>query len=176
MRVSIVSVLGSLLVISTFAYGQNNVPLLRLVCRSGEHFYTTSAPERAKAERDGCKSEGEIGLVSSTQAPGLVPVYRLVSSGKTGGHFLTASSAERQEVIKRLHYKPEGIAFYIAAKQAAGTEPLYRMLDHHTEDHFYTASAAEEREAKERDGFKTEGVVGYVWPTTPEKQAKRMAH
>ena len=167
---------AAFLLVTSFAHAQKKVPLYRMVCRSGEHFYTTSAPERTKAERDGCRTEGEVGLVSSTQAPGLVPVYRLVSTGKVGGHFLTTSSTEREEVIKRLHYKPEGTAFYLIAKQAPGTEPLYRMLDPHTEDHFYTASAAEEREAKERDGFKTEGVLGYVWPTTPEKQAKRTAH
>jgi hypothetical protein len=103
----------------------------------------------------------------------LIPVYRLESTGKVGGHFLTASSAEREQTIKRFHYRPEGIAFYILAKQAPGTEPMYRMFDPHTEDHFYTASTAEEKEAKQRDGFKTEGVLGYVWPSAPEKVAKR---
>jgi hypothetical protein len=157
-----------------FAHAQEKVPLYRLLCRSGEHFYTVSVPERTKAESEACKAEGEVGMVYTSQAAGTIPVYRLVSTGKIGGHFLTASSAERAEVIKRFNYKPEGIAFYLFSKQKPGTIAMYRLLDPHTEDHFYTANAAERDEAEQKDGFKAEGVLGYVWPTAPEKVAKRI--
>jgi uncharacterized protein DUF5648 len=156
------------------AQAQEKVPLYRLVCRSGEHFYTVSAPERTKVESEGCKAEGEIGMVYTSQAPGTIPVYRLVSTGKVGGHFLTASSAERAEVIKRFHYKPEGIAFYLFPKQQPGTAAMYRLFDPHTEDHFYTSNPSERDEAKQKDGFKTEGVLGYVGSSAPEKVAKRI--
>ena len=156
-----------------FARAQEKVPLYRLVCRSGEHFYTASAPERTKAESEGCKAEGELGLVYTSQAPGSIPVYRLVSTGKVGGHFLTSTSAERAEVIKRFHYRPEGIAFYLLPTQQPGTIAMYRLFDPRSEDHFYTANAAEREEAKQKDGFKTEGILGYLWPTAPEKEAKR---
>lgn len=155
----------------------NRVPLYRLASRTtGDHLYTTSAPERNQAEKQGYVSEGEVGNVFASPTPGTVPLYRLLSTQKGGGHFMTTSAAERDNAVSKLHYRPEGVSAYVSPKQAPGSIPLYRLMNPRNGDHFYTATPAEREEVIRKDGFHDEGIAGYIWPSPPENLAKRIIH
>ncbi|MCK2055322.1 Ig-like domain-containing protein [Methylobacterium sp. 37f] len=83
--------------------------------KTGGHFFTTSEGERDEviATNRDYKLEG-IGFYDFTADQGAATeeVYRFFNT-KTGGHFFTASEAERDQVIATNQaYKFEGIAFY----------------------------------------------------------------
>ena len=150
------------------------VPLYRLVSKKGDHLYTTSTAERDRAIKDdGCRLEGEIGEIWSTQAPGTEPLYRLFKGG--GGHydhFYTANPTERQQAESKDGYKAEGVTGYIGKMQLPGTEPLYRLYSPRSQNHFYTTSEKEREWAEKTLGMKNEGIVGYIAPPPPSKAAK----
>jgi hypothetical protein len=73
----------------------------------------------------------------------LQPVYRFYNIA-TGAHFYTASSEERDHVLRtwpQFHY--EGSAFVVASAGSPGTLPVYRFFNSQTGAHFYTASVEE---------------------------------
>ncbi len=140
--------------------GPANVALYRIKMpngmTSGDHFYTTSAIERASCLRvTGAVDEGIIGY-----APlGGIPLYRLVDGLH---HFYTASATERDGVVFHPGYSNEGVLGYAYRSQRSGTVPLYRLFgDHH---HLLTINATE-RQLLLTLGFQDEGIAGWVWPT-----------
>ncbi|KAF9552708.1 hypothetical protein CPC08DRAFT_646552, partial [Agrocybe pediades] len=85
------------------------IPLYRLLnSQIGDHFYTTSAPERDNAVLNGgYTNQGIAGYVySDTLCDGL-PLYRLYS-GKAQNHFYTMDAAERDNVVAN---DPDGYGF-----------------------------------------------------------------
>lgn len=97
----------------------NNTPLYRFYNRrTGTHFYTASATERANVIATlGAvyNYEGPAYSVCAGAVAGATPVYRFYNR-LTGTHFYTASEAERANVIATLGavYNFEGPAFYLA--------------------------------------------------------------
>lgn len=70
-------------------------------------------------------------------------VYRFFNT-RTGAHFYTISSAERDYVIatyKEFNY--EGPVFYAYPAATSGQGPVYRFFNTRTGAHFYTISSAE---------------------------------
>lgn len=96
----------------------NTAPLYRFYnIRTGTHFYTASAAERdnvVKTLGSIYRLEGLAYFVSPTSGTGTATVYRFYNM-KAGTHFFTASSAERDNVIRTLSsiYRYEGPAFFI---------------------------------------------------------------
>lgn len=77
---------------------------------------------------------------------GTVPVYRFWSQ-QYNAHFFTASSNERDEVLKRWPniWKSEGIAFYVypADVEVVGAKTVWRFWSAPYARHFFTADQAE---------------------------------
>lgn len=125
---------------------------------SGEHFYTST---RGEGLADGHHEEAANYFhVSSTPAPGLVPLHRcLMAYGK---HFYT--TAPNCEGVTP--GTEEGVLGYIAQTPLCGAVALHRSYNPRSQDHFYTTSAEEHAHAIQADGYTDEGVTGYVW-TSP---------
>jgi hypothetical protein len=134
------------------------IPLFRLYNRrSGDHFYTTSAPERLTALRGGYSDEGVATTVfRSAQFGGpVIPFYRLYNK-RSGDHFYTASEREARSASG---YTPEGIAGYVYTTSVCNSVPLYRLYN--GKDHFYTKDTAE-RDSARRGGYRVEGAAAFV--------------
>ena len=80
---------------------------------------------------------GTFRLVKATET---VSVYRLFNR-KTGEHFYTASSSERQTYLNAGYWNAEGIAWYAPKKSS---EPIYRLSNpNNGNEHHYTKSKVE---------------------------------
>ena len=80
---------------------------------------------------------GTFRIVKATET---VPVYRLFNR-KTGEHFYTASSSERQTYLNAGYWNAEGIAWYAPKKSS---EPIYRLSNpNNGNEHHYTKSKVE---------------------------------
>ncbi|WP_424447369.1 peptidoglycan DD-metalloendopeptidase family protein [Microbacterium arborescens] len=125
-------------------------PVYRFWSASNDkHFWTADA-----AERDNVVArwphiwtlEGPAYSAFTSPAPGTVPLYRFWNR-LLDGHFYTANTAERDDVIARWSdtWKYEGVAFYVypVGSAAAGTVTVARFLNRQRGHHFYTADAAE---------------------------------
>jgi hypothetical protein len=124
-RDSVISRLGGLYTYEGVAYAPNRLdpvnsaPLYRFYNRkNGSHFYTASVTERDYVYSRLSATyqyDGPAYNVSATSSLGAVPVYRFYNT-KNGSHFYTASSAEKNSVIRNLGavYTFEGPAFWIA--------------------------------------------------------------
>jgi hypothetical protein len=97
---------------------KNSQPLYRFYnYRSVSHFYTASTAERDTVIArwsNVFRYEGPTYNVSTAPAPGKLPVYRFYNL-RNGSHFYTASSAERDTVIRTWPhiYKYEGPVFWL---------------------------------------------------------------
>lgn len=74
---------------------------------------------------------------------GRVPIYRFYNA-KSGAHFYTANTAERDYVIQTFpSFAYEGTAFYAYAASATDQSPVYRFYNRATTAHFYTIDQGE---------------------------------
>ena len=126
---------------------------------SGEHFYTSSAPERDNLSRVGWKYEGKGWTAPKTSN---TPVYRLYSGTD---HHYTPNPSER-DMLVRAGWKYEGIGWY--SDDAKGV-PLYRQFNPNVDptaprnnsgSHNYTTSKAE-HDNLVSIGWKGEGIGWY---------------
>jgi hypothetical protein len=103
---------------------------------------------------------GQVAQKASAQ---LLPVYRFFNT-RTGTHFYTTSTTERDSVIANLpQFSFEGEAFKAASGASPGLKPVYRFFNTQNGVHFYTISESE-REAivAGLPQFKLEGVAYYA--------------
>jgi hypothetical protein len=127
---------------------------------SGQHLYTVDRREIARAERDGWRSVGQVGLIAPTPKFNHVPVFRLYVPN--GDHFYTTSMEERDTLLNQ-GASDEGVFGYILSSPRPGTLALHRMVSTKTGMHFYSANIQEVAEATRHQGYRDEGVMGYVW-------------
>ncbi len=131
---------------------------------TGTHLYTMNTAERdsIREKLPQYSYEGvafsafEVGVPEST-----VSVYRFYNS-KTGTHFYTANSTERDAVMKLDGFGYEGVAYLAGTTAAGGLDPLYRFYNSNTGSHFYTANEAERAAVSKLVGFAYEGIAYYV--------------
>ena len=90
----------------------STIPLYRVFSlAAGDHFYTTSAPDRNNAiDHLGYKDEGVAAYIYTSDECGGEPLFRLYNSNAKD-HFYTMSAAERDSAVG-LGYVSEGIAGY----------------------------------------------------------------
>ena len=70
----------------------------------------------------------------------IIPVYRLFNR-RTGEHFYTASTSERQRYLNAGNWNSEGVAWYAPKKSS---EPIYRLSNpNNGDEHHYTKSKSE---------------------------------
>jgi Repeat of unknown function (DUF5648) len=114
--------------------------------RTGTHFYTADPTEMAHV-RDAMASTYHLDGVGYTLNTSAVsnyrPLYRFYNR-RTGTHFYTADTAERDNVINTLGaiYQYEGPAYNVSAYPWFGL-PVYRFYNRRTGTHFYTADETE---------------------------------
>jgi hypothetical protein len=131
----------------------------------GDHFYTTSAAERDRADADvGYDPEGVACYVYNTKQAGTTELFRLLYPA-TSDHFYTTSTVERDNAVSEFGYVSEGVACYVYDTKQAGTTELYRLLHPTNGDHFYTTSVAEADNAFNNLQHTREGVACYVYGT-----------
>jgi len=133
-------------------------PLYRSSNSTGSlHLYTTNAAEQ---NSNGFHAEGTTGYLLTSQAPGTVPLYRMI--GGNGDTLLTTDASERAR-IQSAGYRDGGQVGYIATSQMSGTQPLHRLVNSDGSGHFFTTSANEIPQFQSQ-GWKEEGITGYIWP------------
>src|SRR6266511_3744605 len=94
----------------------------------GDHFYTTSAPERDNAVANlGYINEGIACDVLGAAGAGTTPLFRVFSPA-SGDHFYTTDVAERDNAVANLGYVDEGVACHVFAAPGAGTTSLFRAF------------------------------------------------
>jgi uncharacterized protein (DUF1800 family) len=93
------------------------------------------------------------------------PVVRFYNE-RTGTHFYTIDSAERDQVL-RLYpwFDYEGVQFYAYKTQVTGSQPVYRFFNTSTGTHFYTIVPAEKDYVLQHfPVYAFEGPVYYAMP------------
>ncbi|MFP8781073.1 DUF1566 domain-containing protein [Hydrogenophaga sp. RWCD_12] len=90
------------------------------------------------------KSAYASGAVARKALAVRIPVYRFYN-GRTGAHFFTTNTTERDTVVATLSppFSLEGAAFSVASAYSPGLSPVHRFFNTQTGVHFYTISEAE---------------------------------
>lgn len=93
----------------------------------------------------------------------LTSVYRTYKPG-VQDHFYTTNKSEKDNAVRNLGYRDEGVEWWAFNQEVAGTKPLYRLYKGGDNgNHFYTSSASERDNAHRNLGYKKEGVEGYLF-------------
>ena len=121
----------------------------------GDHFYTMSAIERDVAIRS-------YGYVSEGIA---CAIFTKPWTARTGDHAYYVSEAQRDTEIHMDGYVDEGIACYVHPTAAAGSVPLYHLLQFSSWDNFYTTSTAERDNAVTSYNYTYADIQGFVHNT-----------
>jgi hypothetical protein len=82
---------------------------------NGDTVLTIDGNERGSMQAHGYRDAGIAGYVSSSQASGTQPLYRL-SNANGDAHFFTTSAAERQQFLSQ-GFKDEGTVGYVWSQQ-----------------------------------------------------------
>ena len=135
---------------------------------NGDHFYTTSRPERDNAFAFlGYLEEGVACYVYGTSVPGTTPLLRLYKPS-SGDHFYTTSPAEATNAVSKHGYQSEGIACYVFESPSQATVPLFRLYNKNNDDHFYTIYQSEANIAVSSFGYVSEGFACYVFDSASQ--------
>ena len=92
-----------------------------------------------------------------------IPIYRFFNT-RTGTHFYTASSDERDHVLSAYkEYVYEGAVFYAYSSSVNGASPVYRFYNTRTGAHFYTVGPEERASVLQNyPWYLDEGVSWYA--------------
>ncbi|MGM9886418.1 MAG: cell wall anchor protein, partial [Lactococcus sp.] len=115
--------------------------------KTGQHLWTTSTLEALSVTGAGWISERN----TLTSVNNGTAVYRMYNA-KTGDHFYTTSVTERNNAIKNLGYKSEGVAFDVANTGVT----VYRLYNATLKLHLYTTELSEVASVIKK-GYKLEG-------------------
>jgi hypothetical protein len=86
---------------------------------------------------------GQVAQKAAQKSATLLPVFRFFNT-RTGTHFYTTSTSERDQVIANLpQFSFEGEAFKAASGASPGLKPVYRFFNTQNGVHFYTISESE---------------------------------
>ena len=126
-------------------------PVYRLYGNNGHFLNTSTSSFDNTYTREGVGFNAPSGAADAPQpSSGKENVYRL--NGPE--HFYTASTAEKDSLLKSGKWTDEGIAFYV---DKSGS-PVYRL---NKNQHFYTLSNAE-KDTAVKSGWQYEGVGWYI--------------
>jgi hypothetical protein len=134
---------------------------------TGTHFYTADPAERDNVINTlGAmyRYEGPAYSVNSASPSNMHPLYRFYNL-RTGTHFYTADTGERDNVINTLGYlyHYDGIAYSVSLFDGF-SQPVFRFYNRLAGVHFYTADAAERDNVINTMGWKYsyEGPAYYL--------------
>jgi len=106
------------------------------------------------------------GAVAAKSAAVRIPAYRFFN-GRSGAHFYTTSTAERDQVQATLSppFAFEGAAFLVASGYSPGLRPVHRFYNTQTGVHFYTISEGERAHVVANlPRYRYEGVAYHASP------------
>lgn len=114
--------------------------------RTGTHFYTADPAERDRVINTLGATyhlDGVGYTLNTSAASNYRPLYRFYNR-RTGTHFYTADTAERDNVINTLGatYQYDGPSYNVSGYPWFGL-PVYRFYNRRTGTHFYTADPGE---------------------------------
>jgi hypothetical protein len=115
------------------------------------------------ADQPATLSAYKSGQVAQKASAQLLPVFRFFNT-RTGTHFYTTSTTERDSTIANLPaFSFEGEAFKAASGASPGLTPVYRFFNSQNGVHFYTISESERAAiVAGLPQFKLEGVAYYA--------------
>ncbi|WP_399678708.1 Ig-like domain repeat protein [Xenophilus sp.] len=127
-------------------------------------------PEIATLAGLGYVQETSPGYISADAFPGSKPIYRLYSNNPlVPVHFYTDSAAERDALVATGIWRSEGVAGHLAAAQAPGTVPLYKIQiasawswSGLSAYYVYTSDETERQQLLSQPGAVDWGAMGYV--------------
>ncbi|MFP8781072.1 DUF1566 domain-containing protein [Hydrogenophaga sp. RWCD_12] len=123
-----------------------------------------TALDELPAGQIAAKSAYASGAVARKALAVRIPVYRFYN-GRTGAHFFTTNTTERDTVVATLSppFSLEGAAFSVASAYSPGLSPVHRFFNTQTGVHFYTISEAERANVVATlPHFQYEGVAYYA--------------
>jgi hypothetical protein len=114
----------------------------------------SGVPTQASRKAGGGSGAAAAAAVTKTAA------YRFFNT-RTGAHFYTTSTAERDDVLRRFPFMNlDGAAFDVSASALTVLSPVYRFYNTRTGVHFYTISEAEKQHIiANLKSFNFEGVA-----------------
>ncbi|OOG82881.1 hypothetical protein B0E41_13940 [Hydrogenophaga sp. A37] len=100
--------------------------------------------ERLLPGRIAAKAAYVSGAIARKADAVRIPAYRFYNA-RTGAHFFTTSTAERDHIVNTLSppFNLEGAAFSVASDFSPGLSPVHRFYNTRTGVHFYTISESE---------------------------------
>jgi len=138
------------------------VPLIELRTGNGALFWTLSnrEAENAVANHGMTEQHTRLGYLRRQSFDGSQPIFRLRYPAGAA-YLLTASAEERDALVASGDWVYEGVIGYAWAKQAEGTEVLWRM----SRNGAWSVVPDERRAEYEAAGWRLDGPLGYVYPT-----------
>jgi serralysin len=124
---------------SQYTFGQQNGEILVNDPTTAEGFDRLASVEQFQFS-DGLYTASQLGI-TITQTTDIM--FRFYNT-KTGAHFYTASSEERDYVVSQFEeFRYESAVFGVAQASDAGSSSVFRFYNTQTGVHFFTISAAE---------------------------------
>ncbi len=120
--------------------------------------------ELAEAGQETDRGAHASGEVARKAAAVRIPVYRFYNQ-RTGAHFFTTSSSERDHVVATQSppFVSEGEAFSVASDFSPGLSPVHRFFNTRSGVHFYTISENERALlVSARPELRYEGIAYYA--------------
>jgi len=117
---------------------------------NGAHFYTDNQDEMNMLLQTNVHGQWQYEGVAynafSSNVANSIPLYRFYSA-QYGGHFYTASDAEKNYIIANYptsEWNYEGVAYYVyPTNTTASSQSVFRFWSPSYQQHFYTSSQAE---------------------------------
>lgn len=147
--------------------------IYRLVrTNSGKHAFTAIDSQRDSIKAEGYVDDGRPFNVSTTQQPGMVPVYSMYN-GRFDDRWLLLDGMNRYWGVVYGGYRDDGIVFYAypanpsSSSNACNTgKPVYQMWHGGLFDHFYTTNTGDRVWGILSGGYIDDNSASYRNPST----------
>ena len=141
--------------------GRLNQQELQAIAKTATLPPTTGGPSLSGAPVQASRKAGGGGSgAAAAAAVTKTAAYRFFNT-RTGAHFYTTNTAERDDVLRRFPFMNlDGAAFDVSASALTVLSPVYRFYNTRTGVHFYTISEAEKQHIiANLKSFNFEGVA-----------------
>jgi hypothetical protein len=140
--------------------GRLNQQELQAIAKTATLPPSTGGPSLSGAPTQASRKAGGGSGAAAAVADTKTAAYRFFNT-RTGAHFYTTSTAERDDVLRRFPFMNlDGAAFDVSASALTVLSPVYRFYNTRTGVHFYTISEAEKQHIiANLKSFNFEGVA-----------------
>jgi hypothetical protein len=140
--------------------GRLNQQELQAIAKTATLPPSTGGPSLSGASTQASRKAGGGSGAAAAAAVTKTAAYRFFNT-RTGAHFYTTSTVERDDVLRRFPFMNlDGAAFDVSASALTVLSPVYRFYNTRTGVHFYTISEAEKQHIiANLKSFNFEGVA-----------------